>query len=410
MMRCLQNALRYIFGLATITAAIGSIGAHPAEAADPLPSFDVDLGQTSVSGLSSGAYMAGQFHVAFSETLIGVGIVAGGPYDCAENSLLVALNRCMQTGSFWGAPDPARLVDRARSFEGQGQIDALANLVDDRVYVFSGTADQTVIQPVVDQTANFYAAAGVPSANIRYVNGVAAGHGFVTETTGNACGVTQTPFINDCDLDQAGDILSHIYGALNPPAATLGGSLIEFDQSEFLPEPNAHGMAASGFAYVPQECADDASCRVHVAFHGCKQTSEFVGDQFRTQTGYNRWADTNRIIVLYPEAHDTLANPNACWDWWGYDDPNYATKTGRQMAAVRGMLDRLAGLSVGPPPEVCAAHTATNFEHWQARRADFCFFGALCAIGSGEALGYAIFRTTLYELSPGAFSLEPCDP
>ena len=402
-----MQCLRRIFVLATI-AAISSIGPHPAEAADPLPSLDVDLGQTSVSGLSSGAYMAGQFHVAFSETLIGAGIVAGGPYGCAENQLAVALNRCMQT--FLGTPDPSRLVDRARSLESQGEIDALGNLVDDRVYVFSGTADETVVQRVVDQSANFYTAVGVPPANIRYVDAIAAGHGFVTETTGNACGVTQTPFINDCDLDQAGDILDHIYGELNAPAESLGGSLIEFDQSEFLPQPNAHGMAASGFAYVPEECAGEAACRVHVAFHGCKQTSEFVGDRFRVQAGYNRWADTNRIIVLYPEAHDTFLNPNACWDWWGYDDSNYATKSGRQMAAVRGMLDRLAGLTVDPPPEVCAAHSATNFQHWQAGRADFCFFGALCAIGSGDSLGYAIFQTTLHEHAPGVFSLQPCEP
>lgn len=34
--------------------------------------------ETSVSGLSSGAYMAVQFHVSFSATLRGAGITAGG--------------------------------------------------------------------------------------------------------------------------------------------------------------------------------------------------------------------------------------------------------------------------------------------------------------------------------------------
>ena len=32
----------------------------------------------SVSGLSSGAYFAVQFHVAFSSSIMGVGAVAGG--------------------------------------------------------------------------------------------------------------------------------------------------------------------------------------------------------------------------------------------------------------------------------------------------------------------------------------------
>lgn len=41
--------------------------------------------KASVSGVSSGAYMAVQLHVAYSETFMGVGSIAGGPYFCAEN-------------------------------------------------------------------------------------------------------------------------------------------------------------------------------------------------------------------------------------------------------------------------------------------------------------------------------------
>jgi poly(3-hydroxybutyrate) depolymerase len=78
-------------GLLALLAASAPLAA--ARAADPLPAFAVDLGQSSVSGLSSGAYMAGQFHVAYSELLVGVGIVAGGPYNCAEGQLPIALNR-----------------------------------------------------------------------------------------------------------------------------------------------------------------------------------------------------------------------------------------------------------------------------------------------------------------------------
>ena len=52
--------------------------------ADPLPALGADLTQTTVSGLSSGAYMAGQFQIAYSQLVIGAGIVAGGPYACAE--------------------------------------------------------------------------------------------------------------------------------------------------------------------------------------------------------------------------------------------------------------------------------------------------------------------------------------
>ena len=52
------------------------------------------LGETSVSGLSAGAYMAGQLQVAHSKQIVGAGIVAGGPFGCAEgqaNSFLPSI-------------------------------------------------------------------------------------------------------------------------------------------------------------------------------------------------------------------------------------------------------------------------------------------------------------------------------
>jgi len=44
----------------------------------------VDKTQISVSGLSSGAFFAVQFHVAFSSTIMGAGIVAGGAYHSMQ--------------------------------------------------------------------------------------------------------------------------------------------------------------------------------------------------------------------------------------------------------------------------------------------------------------------------------------
>ena len=381
------------------------VGSPIAQAADPLPSFNVDLSESSVSGLSSGAYMAGQFHVAFSAHLKGAAIIAGGPYHCADGQLATALSRCMQTG--FGAPDPLELLDKAGSFAQTGAIDALANLTDDRVYIFSGTEDHTVTQAVVNKTAAFYRLLGLPEASIRYVDDRPAGHAFITENQGPSCGTTNSPFINDCDYDQAGDLLQHIYGPLNPPSETPSGQLIEFDQSAFLANPTSHGLNDTGFVYLPANCASGATCQVHIAFHGCKQTTALIGDQFRTQTGYRRWADTNDMIVLFPEAHATLSNPNSCWDWWGYDDPNYATKTGRQMRAVHGMLLRLAGMS--PPVADCVEHTTANWLHWQAGRASLCAWWWFCAVGSGDQLGLAWATTTLFETGNGQFNANGCD-
>src|SRR4051812_33871663 len=105
-------------------AALALLTAGPAEAT-PLPSYTVDLGQTTVSGLSSGAFMALQFHVAFSDTVKGAGIIAGGPYDCARGQLNLALFQCMKT--YMGAPDPTALLDVARSYARQKRIAPLEN-------------------------------------------------------------------------------------------------------------------------------------------------------------------------------------------------------------------------------------------------------------------------------------------
>jgi poly(3-hydroxybutyrate) depolymerase len=385
-----------------ITAILAGFGtAAAAQAAEPLPSFEADPSGTSVSGLSSGAYMAGQFHVAFSDTVIGAAIVAGGPYDCAEGTLGLALDRCMQTSR--GVPDPARLLARARQSEAQGAIDPLAGLAGDAVYVFSGTRDETVTPPVVATVADFYRQAGVPEARIAVVDDMPAGHAFITEAEGNACELTGPPFVNDCDYDQAGAILAHLHGPLEPPAADPGGRILEFDQAAFLGSPTAHGLAETGFLYVPAAC-EAGGCRVHVAFHGCKQTESLVGDAFVRGTGFNRWADTNRLIMLYPQARNTLANPNSCWDWWGYDDPAYATKTGRQMAAIKRMVDRLAGIEGGD----CGRFDGSNLAHWQAGRARVCDWWFLCAVGSGDRLGLAVSSTTLFESPPGTFSTTAC--
>ena len=48
-----------------------------ASAADPLGRFPADPTQVSVAGISSGAFMANQLHIAHSAGIMGAGIVAG---------------------------------------------------------------------------------------------------------------------------------------------------------------------------------------------------------------------------------------------------------------------------------------------------------------------------------------------
>ena len=60
-------------------------------------SYNVDIGETSVSGLSSGAYMAVQFHVSFSSIVKGAGITAGG--KSRKKSFRVCVYFCDQVHS-----------------------------------------------------------------------------------------------------------------------------------------------------------------------------------------------------------------------------------------------------------------------------------------------------------------------
>ena len=94
--------------------------------------------------------------------------------------------------------------------------------------------------------------------------------------------------------------------------------------------------------YVPKSCAEQPGCRVHIALHGCEQSREAVGDTFVKDSGYAEVADTNRIIVLFPQVKASTVNPNGCWDWWGYTDLDYLGKDAPQIKAIWAMVEQLA--------------------------------------------------------------------
>lgn len=106
-----------------------------------LPKVAIDPSRVTVSGISSGAFMAVQLHVAYSKTFAGVGVLgawaacgrrggrergfphvrarrlvvtralasnraAGGPYWCAQDLIPVALTSCMSSGGFVRAARP----------------------------------------------------------------------------------------------------------------------------------------------------------------------------------------------------------------------------------------------------------------------------------------------------------------
>jgi hypothetical protein len=167
-------------------------------------------------------------------------------------------------------------------------------------------------------------------------------------------------------------VLSQFYGTLNARNdAPAAANYIEFDQTPFT--AGNPGMAATGWLYVPANCASGAVCRLHVALHGCQQNVATIGDKFLKNTGYTRWADTNSIVVLFPQtkvdntarstaASGSLANPNGCWDWVGWYGGNFAQRTGTQTQAIKAMVDQVAsGSGGGGGGGPACAHRAGGF-------------------------------------------------
>ena len=310
-------------------------------AADRLPRLNIAPDSLTVSGISSGGYMAVQYQVAYSKSIAGAGVIAGGPWFCAQDTLSKALGECLKAAD--RAPDTAALVTAARTAAREQRIDDVAGLAGDRVWLFHGSRDETVGRPVTDALADFYAAF-MDRKQIRYETNVPAAHGFPTLDAGIACSTASEPWINDCDYDAAGALLQQLYGPLAEPSKTNGGKLIAFDQARYASATARSSLAPIGYAFVPAPCATGEQCRLHVAFHGCRQGTEVVGRAFVNDAGYNRWAASNRIIVLYPQAKKSLfmpMNPQGCWDWWGYTGPDYATRDAAQMSSVRQMIEAL---------------------------------------------------------------------
>ena len=344
----------------------------------------LDKNAITVSGLSSGGFFAHQFHVAFSKLVNGAGIMAGGPYGCVEtirnpyspfwpvrldrvSAATVACTHYYGSRYFGLRPSPPRpedsvaLVGKAAD---EGAIDDPSHLADDRVWLFHGREDDIVPITVMESLRSVYVSLGIREPKLkadwntpgRAANGEperrAADHGLpVARFTGQSafpvrqCHEHAPPFVIECGFEAAEALLRHLHpGSFSEPSDDphRDGTLIAFDQSEFFaPSDDRISMHRLGYLYLPKRCSGQ-ECRLHVAFHGCRQDLDSVHDDFVRDGGYNRWAATNNMVVLYPQVTRSAANPNRCWDFWGYTDPSsYYGRSGPQMRAVKAMVDRL---------------------------------------------------------------------
>jgi poly(3-hydroxybutyrate) depolymerase len=313
-----------------------------------LQKLNVDQSKISVSGLSSGAFFAVQFHFAHSANIMGNAVFAGGPFYCAQGQLTTATLSCMQTMMQLNIDT---LISKAQTLAGSGKIDPIEHISSSNVFIYSGSSDSVVNPNVVKASEQMYSKLG---AKVLSKYDIASEHAMITTGFGNSCNYKGSPYINNCNYNGALSALNQIYGNLTQPTTANAQNLIEFDQSSY--KKYGTSMHSKGYLYVPNNCKGGAnSCRLHVVFHGCAQTLDDISTNYVEKTGYNEVAEANDIIILYPQASKSTfmpSNPQGCWDWWGYTDgmlplggDTYVTKDAAQIQAVWNMIKDISGLN-----------------------------------------------------------------
>jgi poly(3-hydroxybutyrate) depolymerase len=308
--------------------------------AEDAPNPAIDPGRVTVSGISSGAHMATQLHIAYSDLFSGAALLSGGPYNCAGNSLMTAMQRCMTSGE---APGPvADLAAGIREAAARGDVADPANLADDRVWLFRGQQDSKISGPVHWAAADLYAEF-MAADRIRRVDDIDAEHVFPASGRGNSCQEVVAPYVGDCGYDGAGELLGYLYPGLQAPASAVTTKLAEVT----LPGAGDADLLETAYLFVPPSCEDPAApCALHLVLHGCAQSAETVGTDFIELSGYLPWAEANGIVLAFPQVEKSMVapmNPHGCWDWWGYTGDDYAWRSGSQMTVladwVRALLD-----------------------------------------------------------------------
>src|SRR4051812_33684500 len=198
-----------VISRAAVIAVLAIAGSGLARAAAPLPKLKVDTSKTTVSGLSSGAFMANQLGYAYSATFKGVGVFAGGPYMCAGHSNYTA---CMYNASI--SPGQLSTMQSDLDHWSGTADDALANVARQKVFTWVGGSDYTVGPNPMAAVKTQYQNNGVTAANLSANQLASAGHTFPADFAGagdNACGTTASPYVSNCGYDGAGAMFRHFY-------------------------------------------------------------------------------------------------------------------------------------------------------------------------------------------------------
>ncbi|MEN0058897.1 MAG: hypothetical protein AAGB31_08685 [Bdellovibrio sp.] len=381
-------------------------------------------GSLTISGISSGGFMASQMGVIYSHEFSGVATVAGGVYYCAQNHfytksrenglssyfsyslteqgvsltfnplnlsagsahtpssedpekqdekvLLAPLpsNPIYQATQCMSQPETSHSLPPYKSMnlsfldklEDAQLIAPLTNISKQRVLIYQGENDVVVKKTAAFKLQEFYARMGVPDSQVKVIF-KPGNHNFPSDGDyGISCADAKVPYVARCNFDLAGDILQHTLGRTLERSSFQTKNLYRVQQKEA-----PVSIAPSGYLYANEFCLNNPQeCDLHVALHGCQMADDYdqnfqnfysakirltrilgissyelnarvpiMGAQnFARYSGYASYAEPekNHLMIYFPQTQITAenypANPNGCWDWYGWTGEAYATNQG----------------------------------------------------------------------------------
>lgn len=368
---------------------------------DALPALQkLNINSVSISGISSGADMAAQFAVAYSDILAGSAIFAGQPFMCAvqrfsgepelecseqkssargpgcvgypdraqclgcDANMTLLYDHCKQPADAPAWVNVSILTGLADSAAAAKLVAPTAGLQTARTFLYRGSLDTVYLDGSVNRTEEFFQHYASNSGQVKFVADIPSQHCWPTADpwlSPSTCGTNQwwaPPAMENCGFDGAGQALQHIYdNTLTAPASLAFQHpeyLVAFDQTLYMPAAWP-GLSSVGYVYVPPQCASgQTACKLHVSLHGCGMSvwSPNMNTSYVQHTGLNAWADSNPIVVLYPQGggfiEKGMVAPSAqiqggCWDGYGQVGWDYAYRTGPQVATIRAMIQAIAG-------------------------------------------------------------------
>ena len=195
---------------------------------------------------------------------------------------------------------------------------------------------------------------------------IPSGHCWPQDRGLNPCGHGMFSFwpAENCAFDGPGALLSHIYGPLVAPAESIvTANLHRFNQTAF-DSTERPFLSKYGLLYAPTSCIQGAKCKLHIVVHG-GGTPFWVVEKLAhggmLGMSYNRWAETNEIVTMWPHAGNDNLNPEKCgyggkgatkdeqvgnWDTYGHTGKLYDTREGIQMQALARMIKAVSGVQL----------------------------------------------------------------